>query len=63
MSGEAVQFYQDFFQKVSQTDAWKAYLKSEGLAPQFVTGDELKTQIQEFSDATKPLVKSMVKNP
>jgi putative tricarboxylic transport membrane protein len=63
MSGEAVQFYQDFFQKVSQTDAWKAYLKSEGLAPQFVTGDELKAQIQEFSDATKPLVKSMVKNP
>jgi hypothetical protein len=33
------------------------------LVPEFVTGDELKSQIQEFSDATKPLVAGMVKNP
>src|SRR6476646_8292956 len=63
MSDDAVKFYQDFFQKVSATDAWKQYLASEGLVPEFVTGDDLTKQIQEFSDATKPLVASMVKNP
>jgi putative tricarboxylic transport membrane protein len=62
MSDEAVKFYQDFFQKVSGTDAWKTYLASEGLVPEFVTGDNLTKQIQEFSDATKPLVASMVNN-
>jgi putative tricarboxylic transport membrane protein len=62
MSDEAVKFYQDFFKKVSATDAWKSYLASEGLVPEFVTGDDLKKQIQEFSDATKPLVASMVNN-
>ncbi|CAN5740261.1 tripartite tricarboxylate transporter substrate binding protein [soil metagenome] len=60
MSAEAVKFYQDFFQKVGATDAWKSYLASEGLVPEFVTGDDLTKQIQEFSDATKPLVASMV---
>lgn len=60
MSDDAVKFYVDFFQKVSDTDAWKKYLQSEGLVPEFVTGDDLKKQIQEFSDATKPLVDSMV---
>lgn len=63
MAPEAVKFYQDFFTKVSATDGWKEYLKSEGLVPEFVTGDELTTQIKEFSDATKPLVAGMVKNP
>ena len=63
MSDDAVKFYQDFFQKVSATDAWKQYLASEGLMPEFVTGDDLAKQIREFSDATKPLVASMVKNP
>jgi putative tricarboxylic transport membrane protein len=63
MAPEAVKFYQDFFSKVSATGGWKEYLKSEGLVPEFVTGDELKSQIQEFSDATKPLVAGMVKNP
>jgi tripartite-type tricarboxylate transporter receptor subunit TctC len=63
MAPEALKFYQDFFSKVSATDGWKQYLKSEGLVPEFVTGDELATQIREFSDATKPLVAGMVKNP
>ena len=31
--------------------------------PEFVTGYDLAKQIREFSDATKPLVASMVKNP
>jgi putative tricarboxylic transport membrane protein len=62
MSDGAVKFYQDFFRKVSGTDAWKSYLASEGLIPEFVTGDDLSKQIQEFSDATKPLVASMVNN-
>jgi putative tricarboxylic transport membrane protein len=62
MSDEAVKFYQDFFRKVSGTDAWKSYLASEGLVPEFVTGDDLTKQIQDFSDATKPLVASMVNN-
>lgn len=56
MSAEAVTYYQDFFRKVSATDAWKEYLRSEGLNPQFVTGDELNTQIRDFTDAAKPLV-------
>lgn len=56
MSDAAVKYYQDFFQKVTVTDSWKAYLKSEGLVSEFVTGDDLKKQIQEFSDATQPLV-------
>jgi putative tricarboxylic transport membrane protein len=60
MADSSVKFYQDFFQKVSNTDAWKKYLQSEGLVPEFVTGDALKKQIQEFSDATQPLVESMV---
>jgi putative tricarboxylic transport membrane protein len=62
MSDEAVKFYQDFFQKVSGTDAWKSYLASEGLVPEFVIGDDLTKQIRDFSDATKPLVASMVNN-
>jgi putative tricarboxylic transport membrane protein len=62
MSDEAVKFYQDFFQKVSGTDAWKAYLRSEGLNPEFVTGAELNTQIKDFTDAAKPLVAGMVNN-
>jgi putative tricarboxylic transport membrane protein len=62
MSDAAVKYYQDFFQKVSATDAWKSYLSDEGLVPEFVTGDDLTKQIQEFSDATKPLVAGMVNN-
>jgi putative tricarboxylic transport membrane protein len=62
MSDTAVKFYQDFFQKVSGTDAWKAYLRSEGLNPEFVVGDELDKQIKDFTDAAKPLVASMVNN-
>lgn len=62
MSPEAVKFYQDFFQKVSATDAWKTYLRSEGLNPQFVVGDDLNAQIKDFTDAAKPLVASMVNN-
>lgn len=63
MSDEAVKFYVDFFQKVTNTDAWKQYLHSEGLVPEFVTGDDLVKQIKDFTDATKPLVESMVANP
>lgn len=62
MSDQAVKFYQDFFQKVSATDAWKQYLRSEGFNPQFVTGDELTKQIKDFTDAATPLVASMVNN-
>jgi putative tricarboxylic transport membrane protein len=62
MSDEAVKFYQDFFQKVSATDAWKQYLRSEGLNAEFVTGNDLTTQIKEFTDAATPLVASMVNN-
>jgi putative tricarboxylic transport membrane protein len=62
MSDTAVKFYQDFFQKVSATDAWKEYLRSEGLNPQFVVGNELTKQIKEFTDAATPLVASMVNN-
>ena len=62
MSDEAVKFYQDFFGKVAATEAWKQYLRSEGLNPQFVTGDELDTQIKDFTDAAKPLVAGMVNN-
>jgi len=60
MSDTTVKFYQDFFQKVSATDAWKEYLRSEGLNPQFVVGNELTKQIKEFTDAATPLVASMV---
>jgi len=63
MAPESVQFYVDFFKKVTETDAWKEYLKTEGLRPQLVTGDDLATQIREFSDATKPLVAEMVAKP
>ncbi|OPX13293.1 tripartite tricarboxylate transporter substrate binding protein [Mycobacterium sp. AT1] len=62
MSDEAVKFYQDFFQKVAATDAWKAYLRTEGFNPTFVTGTELTTQIKDFTDAAKPLVAAMVNN-
>jgi putative tricarboxylic transport membrane protein len=60
MPADAVTFYQDFFGKVTKTDAWAAYLKDEGLVPEFVTGDALKKQIDDFSAATQPLVESMV---
>ena len=60
MSAEAVKYYQDFFQKVSGTDAWKEYLRSEGFNAEFVIGDELTKQINDFTDAAKPLVASMV---
>ena len=60
MSQTAVDYYLDFFRKVAETDAWKEYLRTEGLVPTFVTGAELKAQIDEFSKATKPLVESMV---
>jgi putative tricarboxylic transport membrane protein len=63
MSDEAVKFYVDFFDKVTKTDAWKEYLHSEGLVPEFVTGDDLSKQISEFTDATQPLVESMVAKP
>jgi tripartite-type tricarboxylate transporter receptor subunit TctC len=62
MSGEAVKFYQDFFQKVAATDAWKQYLRGEGLNPEFVVGDELHKQISDFTDAAKPLVANMANN-
>jgi len=60
MSAEAVKYYQDFFQKVSGTDAWKEYLRSEGFNHEFVVGDELTKQINDFTDAAKPLVAGMV---
>jgi putative tricarboxylic transport membrane protein len=62
MSDDAVKFYQDFFQKVAATDAWKQYLRSEGLNPEFVVGDELHKQINDFTDAAKPLVANMANN-
>lgn len=62
ISDETVKFYQDFFQKVANTDAWKEYLRSEGLNPEFVTGDDLDTQIKDFTEAAKPLVDGMVNN-
>jgi putative tricarboxylic transport membrane protein len=62
MSDEAVKYYQDFFSKVAATDAWKEYLRSEGLNPEFVTGDELTKQIKDFTDAATPLVAGMVNN-
>jgi putative tricarboxylic transport membrane protein len=62
LSGSAVKYYQDFFQKVSNTDAWKQYLASVGLTPEFITGDDLNKQITEFTGAVKPLVAGMVTN-
>jgi len=62
MSAEAVKYYQDFFQKVSATDAWKEYLRSEGFNAEFVVGDDLTKQINDFTDAAKPLVAGMVNN-
>jgi|RhiMethySRZTD1v2_1073278.scaffolds.fasta_scaffold405475_2 putative tricarboxylic transport membrane protein len=62
LSDSAVKYYQDFFQKVANTDAWKKYLAGEGLTPEFITGDDLNKQITEFTDATKPLVADMVHN-
>ncbi len=60
MPETAVKYYQDIFAKISATDAWKQYLAEEGLVPTFVTGDQLKTQIEEFTAAAKPLVESTV---
>lgn len=61
-SAEAVKYYQDFFGKVSATEPWKQYLNEQGLVPEFVTGDELATQIKDFTAAAKPLVENMVAN-
>ncbi|MET0703002.1 MAG: tripartite tricarboxylate transporter substrate binding protein [Mycobacterium sp.] len=62
MSAEAVKYYQDFFQKVAATDAWKDYLRTEGFNSEFVVGDDLTKQINDFTDAAKPLVAGMVNN-
>jgi hypothetical protein len=44
------------------SNSWKEYLRSEGFNPEFVVGDDLTRQINDFTDAAKPLVASMVTN-
>ncbi|MEV0068219.1 MULTISPECIES: tripartite tricarboxylate transporter substrate binding protein [unclassified Amycolatopsis] len=56
MSKQAVDYYVGIFAKLVKTPAWAAYMRSEGNATRFITGEALKKQIATFTETMKPLV-------
>ena len=51
MSDEALAYWVDIFQKVSEDPAWtKDYLGAKGLTPAFIVGDELQTFLKNQYD-------------
>jgi putative tricarboxylic transport membrane protein len=56
MPPEAVAYYRDIFAKLVQTDDWKKYMEEEGDTTTFVTGDELKKQITDFTEDMTQLI-------
>lgn len=59
MSPADVTYYQDLFTKLTATQGWSDYLKSEGLVTHFVTGAELSTTLSNFTATVTPLVQSL----
>ncbi|RWR03045.1 hypothetical protein ED28_04400 [[Pantoea] beijingensis] len=54
ISPEAVAWYQNIFSKLVKTPEWQKYMEEEGSKTQYVTGDELKQKMSEYtSDITK----------
>jgi putative tricarboxylic transport membrane protein len=59
MPKAAQDYYLDVFKKIAATDDWKKYLASQGLSPLFVTGDDLKTLVSQFTTSVTPLVANL----
>jgi len=61
MSPEAVAYYQKIFTGIAKTGDWDNYMKTEGNSTELASGEDLKTQIKDFSENMKPLVQLLKK--
>lgn len=56
MPEEAQKFYQDLFEKVSETDEWKSYVKKNALTPTKLEGEKMHSYLVKRYKAHKELV-------
>ncbi|MDH5798821.1 MAG: tripartite tricarboxylate transporter substrate binding protein, partial [Paracoccaceae bacterium] len=59
MPAEAVAYYTEMFQKLSQTDEWVTYTQDKSLMNAFMTGDDLQAYFLEERGKHADILKAM----
>lgn len=59
MAPEAVAYYTNMFEQLSQTEEWQTYTQEKALMSEFLTGDELQAYFLEERDKHAELLNSM----
>ena len=59
MAPEAVAYYTEMFEKLSQTEEWQTYTEEKALMAEFLTGDDLQAYFLEERDKHAELLNAM----